>query len=168
MNKVNIKIANIFLTILLFYCPFCAFCNKIINFSIKLCYLFYKFWSLVRSLEKIREIIATVEQQGGIIIYTLVDQNIRSLLEEECAGAQIPCIPVLDPIISALGQFLGTESHSRPGSQHVMNAEYFSRIKAMEFALSHDDGQMTQDLNKNLNFCVLLILKFYRKFFLAF
>ena len=104
-------------------------------------------WSLVRSAEKVQEIIAAVEEQGGIIIYTLVDQNIRLLLEAGCAPVQIPCIPVLDPIISTLGQILGTESHARPGSQHVMNAEYFSRIKAMEFALSHDDGQLSQDLN---------------------
>ena len=105
-------------------------------------------WSLVRSEERVNEIITTVGEQGGIIIYTLVDQNIRHLLEEGCAGSGIPCIPVLDPIIDALGQYLGTESHARPGSQHVMNAEYFSRIKAMEFALSHDDGQAAHDLNE--------------------
>ncbi len=104
-------------------------------------------WSLVRTADKVNEIIAVVGGQGGIIIYTLVDQNIRRLLEEGCARARIPCIPVLEPIITALGQYLGTEGHARPGSQHVMNAEYFSRIKAMEFALTHDDGQSTQDLN---------------------
>ena len=105
-------------------------------------------WSLVRTREKVNDIITTVEKQGGVIIYTLVDQNIRSHLETKCVDSQIPCIPVLDPIISALGRFLGSESHARPGSQHVMNAEYFSRIKAMEFALSHDDGQLSQDLDE--------------------
>ena len=105
-------------------------------------------WSLVRSEERVLEIIKNIEELGGIVIYTLVDRGIRNLLEAGCAAAQIPCIAVLDPVITELGQLLGTESHARPGSQHVMNAEYFSRIKAMEFALTHDDGQSAWDLNE--------------------
>ncbi len=105
-------------------------------------------WSLVRTEDKLREILTALEDEGGVVIYTMVDQEIRRLLEEGCAALQIPCISVLDPIIGALGQYLGTESHARPGSQHVMNAEYFSRIEAMQFALIHDDGQSTWDLDK--------------------
>ena len=105
-------------------------------------------WSLVRTEDKVQEILAVLEEEGGVVIYTMVDQKIRRLLEEGCATLQIPCIPVLDPIIGALGQYLGTKGHARPGSQHVMNAEYFSRIEAMQFALIHDDGQSTWDLDE--------------------
>ena len=105
-------------------------------------------WSLVRTKEKVQEILASVEEEGGVVIYTMADQEIRRELEEGCAVLQIPCIPVLDPIIGALGQYLGTRGHARPGSQHVMNAEYFSRIEAMQFALTHDDGQSSWDLNE--------------------
>ena len=45
-------------------------------------------WSLVRSKEKVLEIIKNIEEHGGIVIYTLVDQGIRSLLEEGCAAAE--------------------------------------------------------------------------------
>ena len=105
-------------------------------------------WSLVRTEDKVQEILTVLEEEGGVVIYTMVDQKIRRLLEEGCATLQIPCIPVLAPIISALGQYLGTKGHARPGSQHVMNAEYFSRIEAMQFALIHDDGQSTWDLDE--------------------
>ena len=105
-------------------------------------------WSLVRTKEKVQEILSSVEEEGGVVIYTMADQEIRRELEEGCAVLQIPCIPVLDPIIGALGQYLGTRGHARPGSQHVMNAEYFSRIEAMQFALTHDDGQSSWDLNE--------------------
>ena len=80
-------------------------------------------WSLVRSKERVLEIIKNIEEHGGIVIYTLVDRGIRNLLEAGCAAARIPCIAVLDPVITELGQLLGTGSHARPGSQHVMNAE---------------------------------------------
>ena len=105
-------------------------------------------WSLVRTENKVEEILTTLEEQGGFVIYTLVDSKIRRLLEDGCAALQIPCIAVLDPIVAALANFLGVEGHAKPGSQHVMDAEYFNRIEAMQYALSHDDGQSTWDLNE--------------------
>ena len=105
-------------------------------------------WSLVRTEEKVQEILVCLQEKGGVVIYTMADQEIRRALEEGCAVLQIPCIPVLDPIISTLGQYLGRRGHARPGSQHVMNAEYFGRIEAMQFALTHDDGQSSWDLNE--------------------
>ena len=104
-------------------------------------------WSLVRTEDRVEEILTTLEEKGGFVIYTLVDEKIRRRLEDGCAHLQIPCIPVLDPVIAALGSFLGAEGHARPGGQHVMDAEYFSRIEAMQYALAHDDGQSTWDLN---------------------
>ena len=105
-------------------------------------------WALVRTEEKVNEILAALKEEGGFVIYTLVDDKIRRLLEEGCANLQVPCIPVLDPVIAALGNFLGAEGHARPGEQHVMDAEYFNRIEAMQYALSHDDGQSTWDLDE--------------------
>ena len=60
---------------------------------------------------------------------------------------QVPCIAILDPIIHELGAHLGAEIHAQPGRQHVMDAEYFARIEAMQFVLSHDDGQSIWDLD---------------------
>ena len=60
----------------------------------------------------------------------------------------MPCIPVLDPLINALAAYLGLESQSQPGRQHMLDAEYFGRMDAMDFALAHDDGQSTWDLHE--------------------
>jgi [pyruvate, water dikinase]-phosphate phosphotransferase / [pyruvate, water dikinase] kinase len=105
-------------------------------------------WPMVRNEERVQEVLDAVEVQGGFVLYTLVDMDIATKLEAGCARLQIPCIPVLDPIVAALGKFLDAEIHARPGRQHVMDAEYFNRIEAMQFALSHDDGQSTWDLNE--------------------
>jgi regulator of PEP synthase PpsR (kinase-PPPase family) len=48
-------------------------------------------------------------------------------------------------VIGALGTYLGMQSRGLPGRQHELDAEYFSRIDAMSFALSHDDGQSSQN-----------------------
>jgi regulator of PEP synthase PpsR (kinase-PPPase family) len=105
-----------------------------------------KIWPMVRNANKVNEVLAAVEKEGGFVLYTLVDREITRQLEDGCARLQIPCIPVLEPIVAAFAKYLGSEMHARPGQQHVMDAEYFARIEAMQFALAHDDGQSTWDL----------------------
>lgn len=104
-------------------------------------------WPLVRTIDQVREVMERIREHPGFVMCTLVDEKNRMALEEGCRMHQIPCIPVLDPVVAALGAYLNAKSHPRPGRQHVMDAEYFNRIEAMQFALSHDDGQMTHELS---------------------
>lgn len=104
-------------------------------------------WPLVRTIDQVREVMERIREHPGFVMCTLVDEKNRMALEEGCRMHQIPCIPVLDPVVGALGAYLNAKSHPRPGRQHVMDAEYFNRIEAMQFALSHDDGQMTHELS---------------------
>lgn len=105
-------------------------------------------WTMVRSEQHVHDLLRTVESIGGFVIYTLVNKQICKALEEGCAKLNVACISVLDPITAALGAVLGTGHRAQPGRQHVMDAEYFSRIEAMQFALGHDDGQSTWDLDE--------------------
>lgn len=105
-------------------------------------------WPMVRSADQVRDVINHIRERPGFVMCTLVNDDVRLALEDGCRLMQIPCIPVLDPVVAALGAYLNAKSHARPGQQHVMDAEYFNRIEAMHFALSHDDGQMTHDLEE--------------------
>ncbi|HIM77717.1 MAG TPA: kinase/pyrophosphorylase [Rhodospirillales bacterium] len=105
-------------------------------------------WSMVRSKEQVQEILDGIREHPGFVLYTVVNEEIRAMLEDGCRKLQVPCIAVLDPIIAKLGVHLDAEVHPMPGRQHVMDAEYFSRIEAMHFVLSHDDGQMIRDLDQ--------------------
>lgn len=104
-------------------------------------------WTLVRQDEQLEEILESIEENRGFVLYTLIDTNLRLKLEDSCRQLQVPCISLLDPIISAMGRYLGSEIKGRPGRQHELDAEYFNRIDAMQYVLSHDDGQMATDLN---------------------
>ena len=104
-------------------------------------------WTMTRSEDQIEEILAGIREFPGLVLYTLVHDDVRQHLEDGCRRLMVPHIPVLDPILGALGAYLNAKAVSRPGRQHVMDAEYFDRIEAMHFALSHDDGQSTWDLN---------------------
>ena len=77
---------------------------------------------------------------------TLVSDSLRRALQDGCRELQIPCIPVLDPVMAALGSHLGIQSRDQPGRQHELDSKYFERIDAMTFALTYDDGQAVWDL----------------------
>ena len=106
-------------------------------------------WSMVRSSAEVARVIVAIEKEPGFVLYTLVDQDVRSALEKGCRHLQVPCVAVLDPVFAALGRYLGAKIHALPGRQHVMDDEYFNRIEAMQFVLGHDDGQCTWDLNES-------------------
>jgi len=105
-------------------------------------------WPLVRTSRQLQQVMSEVEAEPGMVIFTLVDGGLRKELEESCRRLNVPCIAVLDPVIAALASYLGVESSGRPGRQHAMDAEYFSRIDAMNYVLAHDDGQSTVDLGQ--------------------
>lgn len=105
-------------------------------------------WALVRNKAQLHHVMEGIEDNPGLVMFTLVDHTMREILQEECRRLQVPCVPVLDPVLAALANYLGAESREQPGRQHAMDAEYFSRIDAMHFTMAHDDGQNTDDLDK--------------------
>jgi regulator of PEP synthase PpsR (kinase-PPPase family) len=104
-------------------------------------------WSMIRTRAQIDRVIAAVEANRGLVLFTLVNDVLRGNLQEGCRRLQVPAIPVLDPVIGALAAFLGRESRGLPGQQHLLDQEYFARIDAMTFAINHDDGQSSWGIN---------------------
>lgn len=106
------------------------------------------FWNLVRTERQLALVIEEIERFPGVVMVTLVDDALRNRLMEKCRELQMPCVPILDPALNALAQYLDQERHSEPGRQHTLDAAYFSRIEAMDFALANDDGQLGQRLHE--------------------
>ncbi len=98
-------------------------------------------WNLVRNTARVDQILARVADAPGIVLFTFVNQELRHHLMEGCRQLRVPCISVLDPFINAFENYLGAPARQQPGRQHALDADYFSRIDAMQFALTHDDGQ---------------------------
>ncbi len=105
-------------------------------------------WSLVRTKGQLEKMLAGLDEYPGVVMYTLVNEDLRTMIRTECQRRQLPCIPVLGPVIREFSAFLNEEAQSRPGSQHELSADYFERVEAINFALAHDDGQMHWELNR--------------------
>ena len=105
-------------------------------------------YTMVRSEKDIAQVVQDIEASPGIVLYTLIEPDHAAMLEERCRELGVPALSVLDPILSLFQTYLGAKSAQRAGAQHALDTEYFRRIDALNFTLSHDDGQMSDDLEE--------------------
>ena len=102
---------------------------------------------MVRSEKQLLKILEEINYNKGPVIYTLIDKNLRKILEQGCKKIGVPIIPVLDPVVEAMENYFKYElAMDEPGRQHSLSHGYFDRIGAMQFTLAHDDGQLSNDL----------------------
>jgi regulator of PEP synthase PpsR (kinase-PPPase family) len=98
------------------------------------------FWPMVRSEGHLDRIMPEIVSRPGLIIYTLVNADIRHKLESHGDLLGLPMVAALDPVLDALTRMLGRQAKARPGQQHMMDAAYFARVEAIGFTIAHDDG----------------------------
>lgn len=104
-------------------------------------------YPLIRTEKQLMKVFDDIDQEPGIILYTVVDQKLARLIDERSAAMGLPCVSVLEPVLAVFQSYLGTPAGRRVGAQHVLDAEYFRRIDALNFTMEHDDGQLPADLN---------------------
>jgi regulator of PEP synthase PpsR (kinase-PPPase family) len=100
---------------------------------------------LVRSMRTLERVLREIEAAPGVVMFTMSNDDLRGKLEEYCREIGSPCVAVLDPVLSMMSRYLGQELNHRIGAGRVLNAEYFKRIDALNFAMAHDDGQGAVD-----------------------
>ena len=97
-------------------------------------------WPMVRSEGHLDRVLDDIERRPGLLVYTLVNSNIRRELEQKCRRRGINAVSALDLVVDALSAVLGQEAKARPGRQHALDAAYFARVDAIQFTIAHDDG----------------------------
>ena len=105
-------------------------------------------YPLVRSGPQLERVVSEIQAAPGLVLYTLVGSDLIARLEDACRESGSPFLNVLQPVHALLRSYLGATSTERPGAQHMLNAEYFKRIDAMNFTLAHDDGNLPPDLDE--------------------
>ncbi|MEJ2117847.1 MAG: kinase/pyrophosphorylase [Alphaproteobacteria bacterium] len=101
----------------------------------------------VRNKRHLDRVLQQIEAAPGIVLYTLVNRELGLELERQCKKLNVPCVAVLEPLLKLLETYLGTPSTPVVGGQHILDSEYFRRIEAVNFTLSHDDGQHSDEVD---------------------
>ncbi len=104
-------------------------------------------YPLIRTEKQVAKVFEDIEEEPGIILYTVVDQKLARGIDERCATMGLPCVSVLEPVLTVFQSYLGTPAGRRVGAQHVLDAEYFRRIDALNFTMEHDDGQLPANMD---------------------
>lgn len=104
-------------------------------------------YPLVRNRKQLERALAEIEEAPGVVLHTMVNEELRAELEAKCKEFGQPSVAVLDPVISLFGRYLGAEVSHRPGAQHELDEKYFARIEALNYTMAHDDGQSTATLD---------------------
>lgn len=98
------------------------------------------FWPMVRSEAHLDRIMVEVRANPGLVLFTIVNADLRASLERRTAAINLPAVAVLDALTDALSRMLGQKAKARPGRQHVLDDAYFARVEAIQFTVAHDDG----------------------------
>ncbi len=103
---------------------------------------------MVRNAKDLEKALAAVDETPGIVLYTMVDEKLASMLEERCRSMGVPSHNILAPVVETFESFLGEARSGRVGAQHEMDEDYFVRLEAIKFAMAHDDGNLPADLEE--------------------
>jgi [pyruvate, water dikinase]-phosphate phosphotransferase / [pyruvate, water dikinase] kinase len=105
-------------------------------------------YPLVRSQKQLDRVLDEIEEAPGIVLFTLLEKDLVSRLEGKCRDVNIPSLSIIGPVMQLFEAYLGAATAGRVGAQHVLNAEYFKRIDALNYTMLHDDGQLVEGLEE--------------------
>jgi [pyruvate, water dikinase]-phosphate phosphotransferase / [pyruvate, water dikinase] kinase len=100
----------------------------------------------VRSQKQLDRVLDEIEEAPGIVLFTLLEKDLVGRLESKCRDINIPSLSIIGPVMQMFEAYLGAATTGRVGAQHVLNAEYFKRIDALNYTMIHDDGQHVEGL----------------------
>ena len=123
---------------------FLAIQSQFSNFSYE-----KKEFVFIRTEQQINKIIEECKKKENIIIlYTIVEIKLAKYLSQICEKQKIPCFGILGNLILNFSKLLNQKATHTPSAQHVLDEDYYKRIEAIQFAMSHDDGMKTEDIQK--------------------
>lgn len=97
--------------------------------------------SLYLALDDVRN-----HERPAAVFSTLVNSVLRDLVDDACNDMGIVHCDLLGPTLARLEIATGTAAERVPMRPVGVEADYFTRIAAMEFAVRHDDGQLLSGL----------------------
>jgi regulator of PEP synthase PpsR (kinase-PPPase family) len=102
----------------------------------------------VRDEAAVRSIVETAKRQGSLVVYTLVAPPLRALLRKLAEEQDVRAVDLLGALLAQMAMHFGVDPLYTPGLGHELDAEYFRRIDAVEFAVKNDDGREPRSLRK--------------------
>ncbi len=106
-----------------------------------------KEFAFVRTEQQIDKIIKECnEVENSLILYTIVETKLAKYIANKSEENKLPCFGILGNLILSFSKLLNQKAIHKPSAQHVLDEDYYKRIEAIQFTMSHDDGKKVDDL----------------------
>jgi len=107
-----------------------------------------KEFAFVRTEQQIDKIIKEcLSLKNVIILYTIVETKLAKYISNVSEKNNVPCFGILGNLILNFSKLLNQKAIHKPSAQHVLDDDYYKRIEAIQFTMSHDDGKKLDDIN---------------------
>ncbi len=94
----------------------------------------------ITSADDVHLAAARARGRRAVVVYTLVDPGYRDEMRRVCRRFRLHYCDLLGHPIQAVAKVSGLPAKMEPGARPVLDATYFKRVEAIEFAVRNDDG----------------------------
>ncbi|WP_296136173.1 pyruvate, water dikinase regulatory protein [uncultured Tessaracoccus sp.] len=99
------------------------------------------------TVEHVRQALAGLDLDKPVaVLYTLVRQEMAELVDRFCREMDIPHADLMSDALTALERASGTEADAVLRRPVGVEADYFTRVTAIDFAVRNDDGSIPEML----------------------
>ena len=95
----------------------------------------------VRTIADVLRAIEVAQASRAIVVHTLVSDELRQAISREASKRDVPTIDLIGPLLLGLADLLRLPPVARPGLFRELGEDQLRRIEAVEYAVTHDDGQ---------------------------
>ena len=95
----------------------------------------------VTTEEEFLQVMRGLERPPSAVVFTIILPELRAAIVRHCEAAGLPYADVMGPVLDGLGRALSAQPSRTPGAVNQLDARYFRRVEAVEFAVRYDDGK---------------------------
>ena len=96
--------------------------------------------SFLQSDKQVNDALTVIKQEPGIVMHAMISPMHKAQIEQFCLAAGLHVCDLTGRFVEFLVAASGVNVKGDRSALHPVNTQYFGRIEAMEFTLTHDDG----------------------------
>lgn len=105
-----------------------------------------KRFSQLQDEDEIRTIVNEAAAAHALILYTLVQPELREMMRLEAALCNVHAVDIMGPAMKGFVDTFHDSPRQAPKLPPAMDEDYYRRIEAMEYAVRNDDGKSLTEL----------------------
>lgn len=95
------------------------------------------------------EVLESGKNEGAIIVYTLVSENLLNIAKNFCDKENLSHVDLMTPLLKQIANKTSINPKREPGIIRKLDESYFKRVEAIEFAVKYDDGKDPRGILKS-------------------